>query len=708
MNSKKILLSFLLVILVALSASAVCAEDVSADVVAADDVDEELEVSDEAVLTADKQPATADAEGITNAIGDASDGDTIDLSNFETYNVSTNSITVNKKVTIKGNGNTVIKGTGDGNGIFYVQTSGVTFQGIKFVSTNPNSQLNYYDDSTKDQNQVFGIAIYFKGGNAQNGLVDGCSFDNFNSGVRIQGGANNATVQNSYFTGVTNYLRNDPTVNVEKGTKAVNVMGSAKITIFNNTFEGPMLDAVSIASASGASSIINNTFIGNSYAIYFGGSSTDSTAIKGNKFKGCGHFEGTDAKTGNPVAWTALPLISIQKAATGLEISDNVIEAVDNTVVIAAEAGNGAHGYPSEIGNIVVANNIITKYSPDVITQSCVLLHILSRNGELNPTDDINVTGNTLNGAKAVIYWNTLWGEEDGNISIPSMGLAPTFFKISSINSTALVGSLVDLNDAAVNIKTVNKQGQVTSITGETITYTMNGTTVSYTLDESGVFVIPNPIGNILLEFAGTDKLASSNLTVDYEPAVVEAVATTISAAALNIKAGDSGNLEITLKDANGKALANKDISVIIDGVTKSVKTNDKGIATFAVKYNNAGTYNAVLSYAGDETTKSSIGTAKITVAKKATTLTAPKAKAKVKKATKVKITLKSEGKAVASKQITIKVNGKSFSAKTNSKGVASVSVKIAKKGTFKYTASFAGDGAYKAASKTGKIVVKK
>ena len=79
-----------------------------------------------------------------------------------------------------------------------------------------------------------------------------------------------------------------------------------------------------------------------------------------------------------------------------------------------------------------------------------------------------------------------------------------------------------------------------------------------------------------------------------------------------------------------------------------------------------------------------------------------------MKKAKTVKITLKSGNKVISGKKVSLKVNGKTFSAKTNSKGVASIEVKVTKKGTFKYTVKFAGDNVYNSASKTGKIIVKK
>ncbi|WP_405310092.1 PKD domain-containing protein [Methanobrevibacter sp.] len=187
-----------------------------------------------------------------------------------------------------------------------------------------------------------------------------------------------------------------------------------------------------------------------------------------------------------------------------------------------------------------------------------------------------------------------------------------------------------------------------------------------------------------------------------------ELISTTVAAKDLSIKALTNGNIQVTLK-ANGTALANKTVNVIINGVTYNGTTGEDGVAKIAVKFASAGTYYATVTFAGDDTYKSSISTSKVVVSKKATKIAAPKKSFKAKvKTKKVKITLKSGSAVLKSKKITLKVNGKTYSAKTNSKGVATIKVtKLTKKGTFTYTVKFAGDKAYKAITKKGKMTIK-
>ena len=165
----------------------------------------------------------------------------------------------------------------------------------------------------------------------------------------------------------------------------------------------------------------------------------------------------------------------------------------------------------------------------------------------------------------------------------------------------------------------------------------------------------------------------------------------------------------ISLIDASNNLLANKTIKFTVNGKTNTVTTNGSGIATVKVSYNTAGTRYYTFSFLGELGYSASIASAKVVVNKKATKLTAPKKTFKVKtKTKKVQVKLTTGKKALKSKKITLKVKGKTYTAKTNKKGIATFKItKLTKKGTFKYTVKFAGDKAYKATNKNGKITIK-
>ncbi|MBO5966148.1 MAG: right-handed parallel beta-helix repeat-containing protein [Methanobrevibacter sp.] len=183
--------------------------------------------------------------------------------------------------------------------------------------------------------------------------------------------------------------------------------------------------------------------------------------------------------------------------------------------------------------------------------------------------------------------------------------------------------------------------------------------------------------------------------------------ATSITASDATATAKIAKTISVTLKDASGKALANKAITYSVNGVTKTATTDANGVAKITVNQV-AGTYHYSLCYLGDDDYKASFKTVKVTVNKQAVKASFAKATLNVKKVKNVRFILKdSKGKAISGKKITVKVNGKTFSAKTNSKGVATIKVKVAKKGKFTATAKFAGDNTYKAISKKAKFTVK-
>ena len=121
------------------------------------------------------------------------------------------------------------------------------------------------------------------------------------------------------------------------------------------------------------------------------------------------------------------------------------------------------------------------------------------------------------------------------------------------------------------------------------------------------------------------------------------------------------------------------------------------------------GIYTFAIAFLGDEEYNGTFAVAKITVSKQKGSLTVPnKSYAASAKTKTLTATFKSAaGNVVAGKKVTFTVNGKTYSATTNAKGVATVNVSLSKKGTYSFTAKFAGDGAYKAITKSAKLTIK-
>ncbi|WP_458405919.1 lectin like domain-containing protein [Methanobrevibacter sp.] len=165
----------------------------------------------------------------------------------------------------------------------------------------------------------------------------------------------------------------------------------------------------------------------------------------------------------------------------------------------------------------------------------------------------------------------------------------------------------------------------------------------------------------------------------------------------------------ITLKDKDGKPLARKLVQIGFNGNVYDRITDDKGQAKLQINLKNAGTYTFAVAYLGDDGYNGSFIVAKIVVNKQKGSLTVPaksyKASAKTKTIT---ATFKSaSGKAVKGKKITFTVNGKTYTATTDAKGVAKVNVSLNKKGTYSFTAKFAGNTMYAAISKSAKLTLK-
>ena len=682
MKSSKILISFLLVLLVAISVSAVAAED----------------ATNNATIIVDGNDDVA----IQAAIDNATAGTTIDLGSDKEYNINA-TVNVNKQVTLTGinvtlNGEGQTKSGNDGslyNGFINIDKdgSGATITGLSLVNVNANKEYTH-------ANTLKGYGIQIANG-ATGVLIDDCDFIDFNNGVYISSAPENI-IRNCWFTGVSTLINNIPGGPKDRGSYGISIMRSKGNIIEYNTFYGPLCDGVSIASGSSNTIVRYNTFTGNAYGIYFGGASTGGSLIEDNDFINVGSFSASYYdKDLNQTVWdnfTDLPVISVQKSSDNFEIKDNTFYANTNNVLIGANEANTAHGYPSDIGNIKVHDNLVIQSSPDTVMETVVLFNIISETGILTPVGPIAVYNNTLNGAKSAAYWSYDWGKDIyGDIYIDAADPVVTYFEINSAGTDKVVATLRDVNGKAL----AGEEVVVVNGRGEDV----------YTTDENGVLTIEGPEDIVILTFEGSTKLAPATTNVTINEA--ELVPTTVSVNSINKYATSSGKYELvaTLKDVSGNPIYNKTVCIIDtthDGQAIVIGvTGFDGVVKGSISASIVANYPICAFFPGDEMYASAIDFANVNVKINPTTLTTPTKTYKVKATKKLSVTLKSSGKAVKGKKITVKVNGKTYTAKTNAKGVATVTVKIAKKGTFKYTAKFAGDKLYKAVSKTGTIKVK-
>ena len=677
--NKKIFLSLLLVLLIAISVSTVsAADDVAVDDVTTDAGIEEVADTDDVVL-ADGEEKTGD--DIQTLIDNAEDGGEVDLGVDQVYNVADGKIfNMTKKVTVKGT-NVVIKASGASQGgsgaLFIANIAGTGFDGITFVNT---------DGKKTYGQQVSGYAIQLA---IENGTVNNCKFLDWGSGVYGRGAAF-CTISNSYFNGSSEKVTNGGTK--EYGTKAINLMGSHDITVKDCTFEGQVLDGISIASNSGNNIMTGNTFIENCYAIYFGGASTQGCVIANNTFIRCGWCK--DA-SGNTI-FKDLPVVSTQKAANGYVIADNTIEATEGSIFMKAESGNTAHGYPSAIGDINITGNTLTVAegaNPGTIT----FMYILSNQGQLSPYAPINISGNTIaEGVTPVTVWYADWGSETNPV-FPAAEPAATSINIKDVSTAT----------KKITIELVDVNGKVQD--GKEISYSINGGAAQTGVtDADGLLTIDvTENGVVAVSFAGDDKLQAAETSINFAATAVK-TNPVITASDMTATAKVGKYYSITLKDSAGNKLVGENVTFYFNGQSKTVKTDENGIAKLNINLAAKGSYPITISYLGNDNNNAAVAVKNIKVNVQKTTAVFKKATLKVKKAKKVKFTLKdASGKAIKGKKITIKVNGKTFSAKTNSKGVASIKVKVTKKGKFTATAKFAGDNTYKGITKKARFTVK-
>ena len=295
---------------------------------------------------------------------------------------------------------------------------------------------------------------------------------------------------------------------------------------------------------------------------------------------------------------------------------------------------------------------------------------------------------------------------------------AASSFKLASLKTQF---SNITIDEDMITAYLIGENGAI--IASANVKYTINGIEFNTKTSKDGSITINGASDSIIvLKFDGADFILSCNLTIKLKSVSSARTSTQLFAGdltqyACDYAAGERGNyFKVQLKDAGGKPLANKTIAIGFNGVVEYYKTDANGLIEKQITFQTAGEYTFTSVFLGDDDYSASLAVNKIKVTKKPTSISA---KAKSFKASAGKksysVTLKTisgssaDGKVYlsAGKKITFVVNGKTYTAKTDSKGKATVNLKLAKKGKYTVKVSFAGDGTYNPSSASAKITIK-
>lgn len=356
--------------------------------------------------------------------------------------------------------------------------------------------------------------------------------------------------------------------------------------------------------------------------------------------------------------------------------------------------------------NVKLSNILINNTLNGIIIRNSSNIEILNNTISNNANNGINIAGNS------------------GNILVKNNEIisnAKTGVNLSSANNISFLNNLIKNNGLKnsdsgsgiyvnTNITKLTVKGNIFMYNGlYAIMYDYR--TRNLNLDDSAVNL--TDIDNNYIEghqsnyvenkvyTPSTDK--DSDITVDSKTQIVSSKLTTFPLSDKYFSA--------KLVDSNGKAISGQKITFKLNGKTFTSKTLSNGIAKIKVSLSCKKTYTVTLIYSGNNKYNSSKATAKILVktGSKKSKITASNMKVKKnsKKSYQIKLT-DSAGKSLKKQKIVVKINGKTSTVKTNSKGIAKLSIKLNKIKKYTISMKFLGNANYKAVSKTSTVTVTK
>ena len=630
---------------------------------------------------------------IQTAINNANPGDTIVITGKEYVHCH---FIINKKLTIISEVSTVMSpcpsntdGSG-AHGIFYIgpEGSGTIIKG--FVLNNDVGRSNDY-------------GIYIKG--ASNVEIINCTINQTPSGSGIK-------VQDAQNTKIANSI-------IKESDIGINLINSTKTSILNNTITNNSLYGIHIAENNQNTTIdFNNITYNKGFGI---------SAISANYIYITNNFIAYNQKDGSGAG------VYVNCNITKIEIKGNFFKQ------------NGQYG----VLNDYRARNMDAKNGAEkleIINNNYFLGHSerLAYHIEYKRFSGGAFTYNSEN--DTYVYVGEGNGDYDVDKSVVYLGYA--FFDDETICGATLykapsttwsegsyklqISEISQLKKGTYQISIVDKNGNIaTDFNSIYVTFYLNKNNSYAEPQEGDIYrTVLMKNGTATASFSEKEYLESQNVLTAVFPGLFESytireklyktysiedsqipkdsIQTIITVSNMKTYPNSGASFTAALKDGFGTPLAGKIIKLTVNGKTYTQTTDAKGEVRISISLPSEKTYAISVSFNGDEEYKQSSAKASIAVKRTGQKITSSNKAFAPNKASYYSITLKdSNNKPIANKNVKFTINKKTYTVKTNSKGVAKVRIKLSKKKTYKITIKSARTNKYESLTKTNRITIK-
>ena len=390
------------------------------------------------------------------------------------------------------------------------------------------------------------------------------------------------------------------------------------------------------------------------------------------------------------------------RGTSNVEITDSVF-----TNNFAEEWGGAINNWLSyyNIENCIFTNNTSNDYGgavstcgPEIVISNCEIINNTAKSlgGFIfiqKDAYDIEVTvknndivGSTApkgssvylktNTAGNINLNNNYWGNDNPNwteeiYSDENLNVTPTLW-IKGVENSILVNEVKRAYNSPYDFAAtfLNYRGEVLKNTE--VKFKFNNKEYTTTTDSNGVgkLVLKLDVGNYAI--TSVNPITDSKLTKNIQ--IVKRITGNSNVNNYYLQT----TYKVRIVADNGKYVKSDEKVTFILGNTKyTVKTDSNGYATLKIT-KTPGKYTVKATYKG-YTVKNTVT---VKQALKASNLSKKKSKT-------IKYSAKLLGKNIKNKKITFKINGKTYNSKTNSKGVATVSLKNLKVGNHKITVKY-------------------